>query len=117
MFKTFIKNEEQAHLAHKINSILTAVQELEEDMGAMGLRHIAKVCEDIVVQFRKILHNNWGMKQHANLKQIQKIAVALQKAIEDKDNLKELIPLVSKELQKLSAKLGEKTNNLKAPKA
>lgn len=117
MFKTFIKNEEQAHLSHKINSILTAIQELEEDMGAMGLRHIAKICEDIVNQFRKILHSNWGMKQHSTLKQIQKIAVALQKAVEDKDNLKELIPAVSKELQRLTAKLGEKANNLKAPKA
>ncbi len=115
MFKSFIRNEEQAHLAHKINVILTAVQELEEDSGAMGLRHLSKLCEDIVTQFRKILHGNWSVKQTPILKQIQKIAVALMKAIEDKNNLKEIIPVISKELSKISTKLGSKTNNLKAP--
>lgn len=115
MFKEYILNEEQSLLSHKINSVLTAIQELEQDLDGMGLRHIAKLAEDIVNQFRKILHGTWTESQQKFLIEIQKIAVALMKAVEDKDNLKEIIPIISQELETLTGKMGKKVNNLKAP--
>ena len=113
-FKSFLINEEQSFLGHKLGGVLTSIHDLEDDMGGMGTRHISKVVEDIVDQIRKILHSQWSTKQQANLKELQKIAVALMKAVEEKDNLKEIIPQISQLLGKISGKLGVKTNSLEA---
>ena len=114
-FKMFLLNEEKSFLGHKVGDVLTAVQDLQNDLGGMGARQIAKISDDIVGELRKILHGQWTPKQQKHLKDIQKIAVALKKAIEEKDDLKELIPSIAQELQNLSGKLGVKVNTLQAP--
>lgn len=114
-FKWFILNEQQAHLGVKLNDILTALQELQQDMAGMNLRHVVKITEDIVNQLRKILHSQWSPGQTKQLKQIQKIAVALMKTIEDDGDLKEIIPSAAAELEKVMSSVGQKANALKAP--
>lgn len=111
----FLLNEEKSFLGHKVGDVLTAVQDLQNDLGGMGVRQIAKVSDDIVGELRKILHGQWTPKQQKHLKDLQKVAVALKKAIEEKDDLKELIPSIAQELQTLSGKLGVKVNSLQAP--
>ena len=111
-FKWFLINEEKAYLGHKVGDVLTSVQDLEQDLGGMGVRQIARVSDDIVNQIRKILHGQWSPKQMKHLKELQKVAVALKKAIEEKDDLKELIPQLSQAIQSISTKLGVKNNNM-----
>jgi hypothetical protein len=113
-FKQFLLNEDKAYLNHQIGDVLTAMQDLESDMGGMGLRHIAKVAEDIVDEIRKILHSTWGPKVRGHLEELQKIGVALMKSVEEKDTLKEDIPMLIQNLQALAGKIGGKTNNLQA---
>lgn len=113
-FKYFLINEEQVHLGHKVGDVLTAVHDLENDIGGMGSRQIAKVSEDIVNQIRKILHSQWSPNQEKYLKELQKVAVALMKAIDEKDDLKEIIGQLSQVLGKVSTKLGVKVNTLDA---
>lgn len=116
-FKWFLINEEKAYLGHRVGDILTAVQDLEQDLGGMGVRQIARIADDVVDQLRKILHDQWSPKNKKHLRDLQKVAVALKKAIEEKDDLKELIPQISQALQDVSAKLGVRTNDMKAPEA
>lgn len=116
-FKYFLLNEQNVNLGHKVGTVLTSVQDLEQDIGGMGMRQIARIADDIVNQLRKILHSEWSPRQAKYLKDLQKLAVVLKKAIEEKDDLKEMIPQLSQELQKISEKLGVKTNTLNAPEA
>jgi hypothetical protein len=74
----------------------------------MGSRQIIRLCDDIVNQIRKILHNQWSPSQRKHLIPLQKIAVAIKKTIEDKGNLRELIPSAIEELELVSSKLGTK---------
>ena len=114
-FKSFLINEEKSYLGRKVAGVLTPMQELQDDMQNMGARHLTRVAENIVNEIRKILHGHWKQEQQKYLKDLQKIAVAIQKAIEDKGDLKEIIPSAIQSMQTLSGKLGVKINNLKGP--
>ncbi len=110
-------NEEKSYLGHRVGSVLTSLQDLEGDMENLGTRQLARFGEEIVNQIRKILHSRWNPKYQHQLKELQKIAVAIQKTVEDRGDLKEVLPSASQALQDLSAKLGVKVNNLDAPEA
>lgn len=84
-------------------------------MPNMGSRHLTRTAEEIVNQIRKILHSSWKPTQIKHLKELQKIGVALMRTIEDKGDLKEIVPAAAQALQALSGKLGVKVNNLDAP--
>ena len=108
-FKSFLILEEKGHLGRKISNVLTATNDLQDDMEHMGIRQVARLADDIVNQIRKIIHSQWSPSQQKHLYQLQKIGVALKKAIEDKGNVKELIPAAAQELESISTKLGIKT--------
>lgn len=114
-FKSFLINESKSYLGRKVANVLTALQELQDDMVNLGARHLVRNAEQIVNELRKILHGNWDLQHHGHLKEIQRVAVAIQRTIEDKGDLKEIIPAAVQSLQDLSTKLGAKVNNLKAP--
>jgi hypothetical protein len=113
-FKEFLLNEDKAYLNHQIGDVLTSMQDLQTDMDGMGLRHIAKVAEDIVDSIRKILHSSWSPKVRGHLIELQKIGVALMKSVEEKNTLKEDIPNLVQSLEQLAGKMGGKVNNLNA---
>lgn len=114
-FESFLINENRSYLGHRVGDVLTALQDLEEDMPNLGSRHISKLAEGIVNQIRKIIHSNWEQKNQKYLRELQKIGVAIARTIEERGDLKEIIPGVTAALQDLSGKLGVKVNNLKAP--
>lgn len=114
-FKYFLLNEEKSYLGHRVGDVLTAMQDVQEDMPNLGSRHLTKIAEDLVDQIRKILHSSWSGKNQKYLKDLQKIAVAIKKTIEDKGDLKEILPAALQSMQQLSSKLGVKVNNLDAP--
>ena len=114
-FKVFLLNEEKSYLGRKVANVLTPMQELQDDMQNMGARHLVRVAEKLVNEIRKILHGHWEQQQQHFLKDLQKIAVAIQKTIEEKGDLREIIPAAIQSMQTLSGKLGTKINNLQAP--
>lgn len=116
-FSEFLINEEKSHLGHRISDVLTGMHNLQNDMENMGSRHLARFTDQIVDEIRKIIHGTWDEKQKKNLRKLQRVAVALKKAIEDRDDLKEIIPSASQELQDVLQKLGVKTNALKDRKS
>lgn len=115
--KTFLLNEEKSYLGHRVADVLTAVQDVQQDMGNLGSRHLTKIADDLVNQIRKILHSNWSPKQQKYLYDLQRVAVALKRTIDEKGDLRDIIPAASQALQDLSGKLGVKVNNLDAPEA
>ena len=104
-FKVFLLNEEKSFLGKKVAGVLTPMQELQDDMENMGARHLTRVAEKLVNDIRKILHGHWELQQQQYLKDLQKIAVAIQKTIEDKGDLRDIIPAATQSLQDLSGKL------------
>jgi len=114
-FKYFLLNEERGYLGHRVNDVLTSIQDLQDDIENLGSRHLSRLAEDIVNQIRKILHSQWAPRSHKHLEELQKIAVAIQKTIDDKGDLREVIPSVMQNLQTLAGQLGVKVNDLQAP--
>lgn len=111
-FQNFLLNENKVYLGVKVGDILTAIQDLQQNSKSMGARQLAANCERIVNQIRRILHSNWSPKEEKHLLQLQKVGVALAKAVEEKDNLIEILPSVTSELEKISGRLGTPLNSL-----
>lgn len=114
-FSYFLLNEEKSYLGHRVGDVLTSVQELEDDMENLGSRQLMRFAEEIVNQIRKIIHGNWKPRYNNNLKELQKIAVAIQRTVDDKGDLRSMLPAVTQSLQELSNKLGVKVNDVEAP--
>ena len=111
-FKQFILNETNAYFGQKVGDILTASQELSDDSKNMGTRDLIRFSERIVNQIRRILHSNWPKEEKKHLLTLQKVAVALMKSIEDKDDLPGTIAGSVSMLEKLVGKLGVPINKL-----
>jgi hypothetical protein len=114
-FGLFLINEERSFLGHRVGDVLTAMQDVQQDMPNLGSRHLTRIAEELVNQIRKILHSSWSPKYNKHLKELQKIGVAIMRTVEEKGDLKEIIPTATQSLQSLSSKLGVKINNLDAP--
>jgi hypothetical protein len=91
------------------------MQDLQNDMENLGSRHLTRLAEEIVNQIRKIIHSQWSPKNQKHLEELQKIGVGILKTIEDKGDLKEILPAATQALQNLSGALGAKVNDLQAP--
>lgn len=114
-FKYYLLNEEQSFLGHKIGDVLTSMQDIQGDLENLGSRQLTRMAEDIANQIRKILHSSWSPKSTKHLVELQKIGVAILKTIEDKGDLREILPAALQAMENLSGKLGTKVNNLQAP--
>lgn len=112
-FKGYLITESNNFLGNKIGDILTATQELQDDMENLGARHIIRTADSIVNQIRIILHSQWSPRQQKHLEDLQRVAVALKKTIEEKGDIKEVIPAAVRELESISTKLGSKVTKLK----
>lgn len=111
-FKEFLLNEQQAYLGLKVGDILTAAQELRDDAKNMGSRDLTRFSQRIVNQIRRILHSNWPREEAKHLKVLQRVAVALMKAIDEKEDLGSTIAGSVSVLEKLVSNLGVPINKL-----
>lgn len=90
-FRQYILTEETNYLSQKIGDILSATQSLAQDASNLGVRQLVKSSQRIVDQIRKILHDSWSDKEEKVLKELQKVGVALSKAIDSEGNLEEIL--------------------------
>lgn len=114
-FRQFLILENRSFLGQKVGDILTATQELRDDSKNMGSRDLTRFSEKIVNQIRRILHSQWPREEKKHLLSLQKIAVALMKAIDEKDDLSSVVSSAASELEKLSGKLGVPIHKLASP--
>lgn len=112
-FYRFLLNEGKLFLSEKIGDVLTAMQNLSQDMQSMGSREILNICDDIVSKIRKILHGHWEESEVKYLKVMQKIAVALCKSSENgAEEVREIVISCVSELENLIDKIGEPINKI-----
>lgn len=114
-FNEFLLNENRAYLGQKVGDILAATQDISQNSEHIGTRQLVKNSQGIVNQIRRILHTNWPKEEEGNLEQLQKIAVAISSAIEEKDDLAGILAGAQAELEQLSEKLGVPINTLGSP--
>ncbi len=113
-FKDFLMLENRVYLGSKMGDILTALQELRDDAKSMGSRSLLRYSEKIVNQIRRVLHTHWPKDEHKYLVPLQKVGVAMMKAIEERDNLEEVIAGAASEVEKLLSKMGVPINKIGA---
>ena len=113
-FKDFILLENRVYLGGKMGDILTALQELRDDAKSMGTRSLVRYAEKIVNQIRRVLHTHWPKDEYKFLKPLQKVGVAMMKAIEEREGLEEIVAGSAGELEKVLSKMGVPINKIGA---
>ena len=111
-FKDYILLENRVYLGSKMGDILTALQELRDDSQSMGSRSLVRYSEKIVNQIRRVLHTHWPKDELKFLKPLQKIGVAMMKAIEEREGLEEIVSGSAGELEKVLSKMGVPINKI-----
>ena len=111
-FKQYLLTETTIVLAQRIGDVLNALTDLQQNAPSMGTRQSNAAATTIVNQIRRILHTHWPRKETQLLPSLQKVGVAIMKAIEEKGDLTQVIGGSVGELQKLSDKMGTPINSL-----
>jgi len=92
--------------------LLTAVQSLGEDAPNLGNRAMIRAVQGVINQIRRILHGRWDDGDIKYLKVLQKIGVALCKAIDEKEDIATVVSSVTSELEGMLDKMEVPVNNL-----
>jgi hypothetical protein len=118
-FRNFLLNEQQIKddsdkrfFGQKVGDVLTAIHDLEEDGKAAGNRKMTKVSLRIVNQIRAIIHDQWGDVATPFLPILQRVGVAMMKAIEEKGDINEVLASAGEELENIMKKLGVPINQI-----
>jgi len=114
-FKEFVLSEQKQYLGQKVGDILAAAQELKDESGRMGSRDLSRFSERIVNQIRRVLHSYWSKENQIYLKELQKIAVALIKAVKEKGDLEKTVSGAADALNGLVKKIGSPINKIASP--
>lgn len=107
-FKQYLLQEDRAFLDQRISDILSAIQDLNDSAENMGTRHLMSNAKKIVKQIRRTVHTHWPEEEEPRLKTLQKCGVAIMKAIEEKDDLQDVLKSCQDNIGEIS---GEETSN------
>jgi len=111
-FKHFLLTEADQYFAQRVSDVLNALQDLNDNAGDMGTRHLVANAQGIVNQIRRIVHTHWSQSQEPSLKTLQKCAVAVMRAMEEKDDLPAVLKACQGHLEALSGKQGKPSNSM-----
>ena len=116
-FRDFLLNENRAYLGQKLGDILNALQDLSDNSEGLGTRQLVNNSEGIVNQMRRILHTRWNSREEPHLKTLQKVAVGIMRAIEEKSDLEGVLKGAVGEVEQLMSRLEVPVNKLGSPDA
>lgn len=111
-FRSFLLHESKHYLGQRSGDLLNALQNLQDDADGLGNRALLRSCRGIVNQIRRILHGRWEEEDKKYLKELQKIGVAIMKAVDENGDLQEVISSSVTELETLLDKLQVPINSL-----
>lgn len=111
-FKEFILTEAEDYFVQRISNVLNALQELNDAAGDMGARHLVSNSQTIVNQMRRIIHTHWPQSEKPGLETLQKCAVAIMKAIDEKDDLQGVLKASQAHLEALAGRQEKPSNRL-----
>jgi uncharacterized membrane protein YgaE (UPF0421/DUF939 family) len=110
-FRNFVLfTEAESKLDQKISDVLSALQDLNKNIEKMGKRNTLSSAETVVSRIRRVIHTHWPQSEERKLKVLQAAAVAIKKAIEEKDDLEEILKTCESNIAVISG--GKKVNNL-----
>lgn len=101
-FKEYLLIESAAFLEERMSDVLSALQDLNDSAENMGIRHLVSNAEKIVRQIRRIIHTHWPEREEPRLKVLQKCGVAIMKAIEEKDDLQNVLKSCQENIEEIS---------------
>ena len=111
-FKDFILTEAEDYFVQRVSDVLNALQDLNDASGDMGARHLVSNAQTIVNQMRRIIHTHWPQSERPSLETLQKCAVAIMKAIDEKDNLQGVLKACQAHLETMTGRQEKPANRL-----
>jgi hypothetical protein len=111
-FKDFLISENKYYLGQKSGDLLSAMQALSDDSPNIGNREMIRATQGLINQIRRILHSRWDDEDLKYLKTLQKIGVALCKAIDEKEDIATIVSSAQKELEEMINDMEVPVNNL-----
>lgn len=112
-FKEFVIKENAMYFGQKVSNILSAMQDLNETLSTMGTKHIVSNSQNIVNQIRRIIHTKWSDKEERDLLVLQRCAVSIMRAIEEKDDLKSILQACEQQIEEVLSRYDVANNNIK----
>lgn len=109
-------NEREDFLTRCISDILNAIQDLNDAAEDMGARQLVSKSQTIVNQMRRTIHTHWPQSERPNLEKLQKCAVSIMKAIEEKDDLQSVLKACQSHLESISGDSEKPANQILNPK-
>lgn len=111
-FREFLLNETEDYFVQRVSNILNALQDLNDAAGDMGVRHLVSNAQTIVNQIRRIIHTHWPQSERPSLETLQKCAVAIMKAIDEKDDLKGVLKACQSHIEALAGRQNKPANKI-----
>lgn len=111
-FKDFLISENKYYLGQKSGDLLSAIQSLSDDSPNIGNREMIRATQGLINQIRRILHSRWDDEDIKYLKTLQKIGVALCKAIDEKEDIATIVSSAQRELEEMINDMEVPVNNL-----
>lgn len=118
-FKDFLLNEKQMvidedkkYFGQKVGDALSAIHDMEDNSKAVGTRKLTKASLTLVNQIRTILHDQWSASLLPQLQILQRVGVALMKAIDEKGDIADVLANAGDELEKITKDLGTPINHI-----
>lgn len=111
-FRDFVLTEAEDYFVQRVSDILSALQDLNDASGDMGARHLVSNAQTIVNQIRRIIHTHWPQSEKPSLETLQKCAVAIMKAIDEKDDLRGVLQACQSHIEALAGRQEKPSNKL-----
>jgi hypothetical protein len=114
-FKNYLILENEQFLAVQIKNILEDLQNLQDEIESIGTRNLVRTSTVIANNIRNIVKSHWEISDKKALFSLQKCGVAILKSIEEKSDLKEIMPELVKETEAALVYLKEPVNKIASP--
>lgn len=111
-FKDFLISENKYYLGQKTGDLLSSIQSIGEDAPNLGNREMIRAVQGLINQIRRILHSRWDDEDLKYLKTLQKIGVALCKAIDEKEDIATVVSSAQQELEAMISDMEVPVNNV-----
>lgn len=90
-FRQFILRESDEFLKEKISKIHGDLQNIQQTMNQIGTDSLVNDIKVVVSQIRAVVQGHWLKQQFVYLSVLQKVGVALANAVEENDNVENIV--------------------------
>ena len=111
-FRNFILNENRQFLGLEIGKIKSSLEILSSQVKEIGTKNLVSMADKIVTKIRSLLGGHWESSDYKFLLDLQTVGVNLAKALDENDNLEQVISSSAQQLDTTLKNMGVPTNDL-----